>query len=200
MVIELDDTSFREYVGTSTEDFYGAYPEDWMANPLAVCIALITADGKILIERRTTLTRFRAPYHVIGGFMEREKDLKDGKPDPFTTITREIEEELGLILSPEEPVALGLVRNLKVRHPEIVFFSRLGKSWEEVKSIFGRNTTDDEIDHLEYVEDTSDHLSSFLKSRHGLFTPSGEACLLLYGQQRYGKDWYDNLLQDLSIR
>lgn len=197
LLIELGDTTFREYVGTSTEDFYGTYPEAWVANPLAVCIALITGDEKILIERRTTLTRYRAPYHVIGGFMERGKDFSQGKPDPFAAITREIKEELGLILSPDEPVALGLVRNLRVRHPEIVFFCSLSQSFAEVQEIMGRDAADDEIDHLEYVEDRSDHLSSFLKGRHGIFTPSGEACLLLYGRQRYGEGWYDALLEDL---
>lgn len=199
MLIELGDTSFREYVGTSIADFYIAYPEAWVGNPLAVCITLVTKDQKILVEKRTTLTRYRAPFHVIGGFMEREKDFYEGRPDPFMAITREVKEELGLGLFPDEPVALGLVQNLWIRHPEIVFSCRLRESFEDVKGILGRSTTDDEIDELQIVEDTSDDLSSFMRNHHGFFTASGEACLLLYGRQTYGEDWYTSLLQELTV-
>jgi hypothetical protein len=199
-ILELGDTTFREYVGTSINDFYRTYPEAWVANPLAVCIALVTNDHKILVEKRSILTRYRAPFHVIGGFMEREKDFCNARPDPFMAITREVKEELGLILSPEEPIALGLVRNLWIRHPEIAFFCRLRESLEDVKGIFGRSATDDEIDQLQAVEDTSNGLSSFLRIHHEVFTASGEACLLLYGRRMYGEDWYNALLRELIIR
>lgn len=200
MLLELGDTTFREYVGTSISDFYNMHPGVWVADPLAVCIALVTDDRRILVEKRTTLTRYRAPFHVIGGFMEREKDFCHGRPDPFLAITREVKEELGIRLSPEDPVALGLVRNLWVRHPEIVFFCELKESFENVKEIFAQSTTDDEIDQLQVAEDTSDGLASFLKTHHVFFTGSGTACLLLYGRRRYGEDWYASLFRELRSR
>jgi hypothetical protein len=198
--LEFGDTTFREYVGTSVGNFREAFPEAWVANPLAVCIALITTDKKILVEKRTVLTRYRAPFHVIGGFMEREKDLRDGLPDPFHAIAREVKEELGLVLSQERLLALGLVRNLWIRHPEIVFSSALNESFEEVRTMLAEGATDDEIDQLQGVEDTPDGLASFLKTHHEFFTPSGEACLLLYGKRMYGEAWYDPLFQELGDR
>lgn len=198
--LDLGDTTFREYIGTSISDFHEVHPDAWVANPLAVCIALVTDDRKILVEKRTTLTRYRAPFHVIGGFMERKKDVFKGQPDPFVAITREVKEELGLAISPEEPVGLGLVRNLWVRHPEIVFFCKLRESFEDVKEIFRVTTTDNEIDQLEAADDKMDDLASFLRTHHGFFTPSGEACLLLYGRQTYGEDWYNRVLQELRNR
>jgi 8-oxo-dGTP pyrophosphatase MutT (NUDIX family) len=200
MLLELGDTTFREYVGTSTSDFYSIYPDVWVADPLAVCIALVTDDHKILVEKRTTLTRYRAPFHVIGGFMEREKDFCHGRPDPFLAITREVKEELGLRLSPEDPVALGLVRNLWVRHPEIVFFCRIKGPFENVKEIVAQSATDDEIDQLQVAEGTSDGLASFLKIHHVFFTGSGMACLLLYGRRMFGEDWYKSLFRELTGR
>jgi 8-oxo-dGTP pyrophosphatase MutT (NUDIX family) len=199
-ILELGNTTFREYIGTSIEDFYGAFPEAWMANPLAVCIALVTSDRKILVEKRTLLTQYRAPFHVIGGFMEPEKDLCDGRPDPFFAITREVREELGLVLIPDRLVALGLVRNLFIRHPEIVFCYALRESFNDVREVLENSVTDDEIDQLEAAEDTSDGLASFLRTHHGLFTPSGEACLLLYGRRMYGEGWYDALFEELTER
>lgn len=200
MHLELGDTSFREYVGTSIGDFYNRHPDVWMADPLAVCIALVTDDRKILVEKRTTPTRYRAPFHVIGGFMEREKDFLHGQPDPFFAIVREVKEELGLSLSPEDPVALGLVRNLWVRHPEIVFFCRVGDSLENVKRTFAQSVTDGEIDQLQAAEDDADGLASFLKNHHQFFTGSGMACLLLYGKRVYGEDWYNSLFRKLANR
>ncbi len=199
-ILELGDTTFREYIGTSVEHFYERFPETWMADPLAVCIALVTSDRKILVEKRTLLTRYRAPFHVIGGFMDPEKDLCDGQPDPFLAITREVREELGLALVPDRLVALGLVRNLFVRHPEIVFCYALRESFGDVRVVFENSVTDDEIDQLEAAEDTDGGLASFLRGHHGFFTPSGEACLLLYGRRIYGEDWYKTLLEEFTER
>ena len=63
--IELSDTDFRECIGTASAEFRSAFPNLPQANPLAASVALVTDDGKIIIEREEPyrLTPPRVPRH-----------------------------------------------------------------------------------------------------------------------------------------
>ena len=92
----LSDTDFRDCIGTASAEFRSAFPDLPQANPLAVSVALVTSDRKIIIERRSRIDSRRREYHVIAGYMEREKDGR--QPHPFDTLKREVGEELGVDL------------------------------------------------------------------------------------------------------
>ena len=187
--LTLSDIDFRSCIGSGTNQFAAAFPHAPQANPLSVSVALVTIDGKIVLEKRSRIDARRRKYHMIAGFMEREFDVSDGQPNPFDTLRREVREELGLIL--EGPLyGTGLVR--AVYGSELCFYCRLPISFERLLEIKANGETDCEIDALEAIEDSPAAVASFLVRHTTDLVPSGRACLILYGREAYGEHWYDS--------
>jgi 8-oxo-dGTP pyrophosphatase MutT (NUDIX family) len=194
--LTLSDIDFRSCIGSGTNQFAAAFPHAPQANPLSVSVALVTIDGRIVLEKRSRIDARRRKYHVIAGFMERDVDALDTQPNPFDTLRREVREELGLIL--ECPLyGTGLVR--AVYGSEICFYCRLPVSFERLLEIKANSETDCEIDALETIDDSPTAVASFLVRHATDFVPSGRACLLLYGRQAYGEHWYDGIANLPSV-
>ncbi len=185
--IELSDTDFRDCIGTASAEFRSAFPDLPQANPLAASVALVTSDRKIIIERRSRIDSRRREYHVIAGYMEREKDGR--QPHPFDTLKREVGEELGVDLDEARLCATGLVRALY--GSEICFRCRLALSFDDVLKIQTGLGADSEIETLQAVDDSPEAVSSFLTAHSRNLAPPGRACLLLYGREAYGEGWYE---------
>ena len=190
--LALSDTDFRSAVGTGNAAFSASFPQEPRANPLSVSVILVTTDSRIVLEERSRTNSWRRKYHVIAGFMEQGHDARDGKPHPFDTMRREVQEELALKLT--GPLhATGLVRT--TTGSELCFMSRLEISFEELLDIMDRGKTDAEIDTLITIDDSPAAVESFLALHPVDFVPSGRACLLLYGRVAYGEDWYERNLR-----
>jgi len=182
----LSDTDFRECIGTASAEFRSVFPGLPRANPLAVSVALVTEEGKIVLEKRSRSDSRRRPYHVIAGYMER--DLDGAKPHPFAALEREVSEELGVSLDPSSLIATGLIR---ARYgSEICFLCRLPFSFARLVKMQSGQETDSEIETLEGLEDSPRAMAAFLAAHGGDLAPPGRACLLLYGREAYGERWY----------
>ncbi len=65
-------------------------------------------------------------FFTIGGFIDRDSDFNEqGIPDPFRCITREVFEELHIVISPNDCKCIGVVYDLKNLHPELCFLAHL---------------------------------------------------------------------------
>lgn len=186
LMLGLSDTDFRECIGTASAEFASSFPGIPRANPVAASVALVTNDGKIIVEKRSRVDPRRRPYHVIAGYMERERD--GTRPHPFDTLVREVREELGIDLDETALRATGLVRALY--GSEICFRCPLPFSFEDVVKMQGRGITDSEIETLEPLEDSPRAVAAFLAAHRSDMAPPGRACLLLYGRDAYGEVWY----------
>lgn len=199
LLLELGDTGFKEYVGTSLKAFWEYFPAPFLASPLAVCITLRTLDGKLVVERRRRVDAYRGRYHVVGGFLERDVDLgPDGLPCPFEGMAREVREEAGIEVNRDELTALALVRNRVIRHPEVCFFAPLQATFQDLGRLQKSTLVDGEIEGFVAVDDTPEDLGRFIAEHHDDFVATGEACLLLYGKDRYGEAWFHNVLRLLT--
>ena len=185
--LRLSDTDFRECIGTASAEFTSAFPDLPRANPLAASVALVTGDGKIIIEKRSRVDSQRRAYHVIAGYMERERD--GSEPHPFDTLKREVREELGVDLEEAHLSATGLVCALY--GSEVCFRCRLALSFDDVLGIQAGFGSDSEIETLEALHDSSDAVAAFLRTHPADLAPPGRACLLLYGREAYGEEWYE---------
>jgi hypothetical protein len=186
--LALSDTDFRSSIGTAGGEFRALFPNLPQANPLTVCATLVTEDGKILLEKRSRLDSRRHPYHVIAGYMERGSDGTEN-PHPVDTLAREIREELGVEMDKDNVRATGLVRT--IYGSELCFCSSLDYTFDDLLKIQAGPGTDAEIEMLHSVEDTPSALAGFL-AHHGTdLVPSGQACLLFYGREKYGNEWYN---------
>ena len=185
--LKLSDTDFRECIGTAGAQFRSAFPDLPQANPLAASVALVTGDGKIIIEKRSRVDSRRRAYHVIAGYMEREKDGRD--PHPFDTLKREVREELGVDLDEGRLFATGLIRALY--GSEVCFSCCLALSFDDVLRVQDCLGKDSEIETLQSVADSPDAVASFLAAHPTDLAPPGRACLLLHGRETYGEEWYE---------
>jgi hypothetical protein len=187
--IELSDTDFRECIGTADITFKSAFPAIPQTNPLAASVALVTSDNKIIIEKRSRIDARRRAYHVIAGYMERKWD--GAQPHPFSTLVREAREELGIELDEADMRATGLIR----AHygSEVCFRCPLPNSFDEVLRIQNSLGRDSEIETLDAINDSPQAVAAFLAAHKTDMAPPGRACLLLYGRQTYGDDWYHGM-------
>jgi 8-oxo-dGTP pyrophosphatase MutT (NUDIX family) len=195
LLLEVSDVDFRSYVGTASPGFADAFPAEPQANPLAVCVALSTSDGKIVIERRKHVDPYRGRYHVIGGFLERGMDTANGRPDAFRAMKREVLEELGVTI-PAGLVATGLVRTSV--GSELCFSCRLDHTFDDILKIKTQGKTDAEIDELLALPDRPNRVLAFLEEHLDEIVPSGRACLLLHGLHNYDEEWYGAAVKRFS--
>jgi 8-oxo-dGTP pyrophosphatase MutT (NUDIX family) len=195
--LDVSDVDFRSYIGTALPGFVAAFPGVARANPLAVCVVLVTSDEKIVMDRRAKVDAYRGRYHVIAGFMEKNADIIHDRPDPFGALRREVREELGILL--EHGVrCTGLVRT--AMGSELCFSCPLDITFEGLLSTKAGSRTDAEIDELFALPDSPASILSFLTDHRPHVVPSGMACLLLHGRNRHGEVWYDRAIGALSRR
>ncbi|MCP4546438.1 MAG: NUDIX hydrolase [bacterium] len=104
------------------------------SRPLAMCAALWTPDGGLLIQQRSQrVAEGAGQFHVPGGHLDPDTHLLDGKPDPTTAMLTEIWEELGLERTClRSGRLLGLIENLENGKPELLYTWRLEANWDEI--------------------------------------------------------------------
>jgi len=185
MQLMLSDVDFRSCIGTASGEFTSAFPDLPRANPLTVSIALVTSDGKIVVEKRRRVDSRRRSYHVIAGYMERGRD--GSEPHPFDALEKEVREELGVDLDRARLSATGLVG--AIYGSEVCFRCRLAVSFERLLKVQAGSGTDGEIETLQAIDDSPEAVAAFLAAHLEGLVPSGRACLLLYGREAYGEEW-----------
>jgi 8-oxo-dGTP pyrophosphatase MutT (NUDIX family) len=192
----IGDTSYKEYVTTRTAEFAQKHARHALGNPLAVCSVIETSDNYILLDKRQGVDVYVGRYHVIGGFFERDLDM--GKqPDPFAAIRREIREETGIQASDiTEQYCLGVVYDLLTPHGELCFLTRLNIPLHEV--LHNRTPEEDEIKQLRFLQATAEDLRAFIMTHHGNISATGEPNLLLYGNNKFGSEWFDEVMRYIA--
>ncbi|HLX55701.1 MAG TPA: NUDIX hydrolase [Ktedonobacteraceae bacterium] len=198
--LTLGDTGYKEYVTTRTPAFFSGRERHELGNALSACSVVETSDGHILLDKRQGVDVYVGRYHVIGGFFERERDSTPGalsaQPDPFGAIRREIREETGIQPADiQQQYCLGVVYDLATPHAELCFVTRLHISLAEVKT---REPEDDEIKQMESLRVTAESLRAFIVQQRGNISATGEPNLLLYGELRFGKQWLDDVLAQIT--
>jgi 8-oxo-dGTP pyrophosphatase MutT (NUDIX family) len=195
--LDLGNTSYKEYVTTRSPEFSHGKSSAELSNALSVCSVVETSDGVILLDKRQGVDVYVGRYHVIGGFFERGRDTTlTQQPDPFAAIKREIQEETGILEADiREQYCLGVVYDLETPHSELCFLTQLHIPLAEVQQ---RTPEDNEIKQLHPLQVTSENLRQFILTHHGNISATGEPNLLFYGAQKYGENWYQNLLQHLT--
>jgi len=198
LFLGLGDTDYKEYIATRTARFWRDHQFNELSNPLATCIAIVTSDGKIIIEKRGNVDVYSKQYHVIGGFMDRLQDFNRYNPDPFKAIIREVKEEVGLTLHNTTIQIVGIVYDLITPHPEMCFCAESNLSSEEIVYIFAHSKKDLEVNKLEFVDASADKLAQFILSQRHLTAVTGQACLTLYGKHTYGTPWFRKVIDALG--
>ncbi len=131
--ITLSRTSYRIVVGTNFEnprlaDTVGSHV---MANPLGVSAGLITIDGHLVFGRRNaSVAYYPERVHPFAGSLEVRDSVS-----LFDDVRRELQEELNFApRDVESVVCLGVVEDLRMRHPETVYVVRTPRTLDAVRA------------------------------------------------------------------
>ncbi len=91
--------------------------------PLALCAAVFTATGSLIVQRRSDrVAEGAGMLHVPGGHLDPDRHRLNGLPDPQLAMLCELNEELGL--EGDELLdgrLLGLIENLENGKPELLY-------------------------------------------------------------------------------
>ena len=202
--LTLGNTSYKEYVTTREPSFAHNHAREDLGNALSVCSVVETTDGHILLDKRQGVDVYVGRYHVIGGFFERNLDTSTTtattattatsatNPDPFGAIRREIREETGIQAADiADQYCLGAVYDLATPHAELCFLTRLNIPLDEVRQ---RVPEEHEIKQLLSLNVTEESLRDFILTNHGNISATGEPNLLLYGAEKFGKRWFEEIM------
>lgn len=188
--LKLGRCRYKDYVATRTRLIRNNKLTPVFADPLAICSLVITADDRILIGKRTGVDGSLNKLHVVGGFVERNKDDANHIPSPFQAISREIYEEVGLEISLNKITCLGIVYVETLPHPEMCFYALTNLTYDDIIKL---EPEDMEVEHWRYIENNPDSLANFILANYDDIASPGLAGLLLYGEMRFGEKWVANL-------
>lgn len=166
-----------------------------LTDGLGVCSMVKSSDELLIIQKRSERhIRYPGWYHVCGGMLEIEAVGEQRVIDPFAWMRTELHEELAIdsafIVGMR---CLGLVQDLRNMRPELVFETTLNVPTDHFAQQSGP-----EHSALVLLDDRADDLRQFAADHGACMVPSGLACLLLYGKQRFGRPWYQETVGGIA--
>jgi len=198
LTLMLGNTGYKEYVTTREPEFANRHTRQELGNALGVCSVVETSDGHILLDKREGVDMYVGRYHVIGGFFERGLDTtSEAHPDPFAAIRREIHEETGVLPDDiRQQYCFGAVYDLLTPHAELCFLTQLTIP---LATVLARTPLDREIRQLRSLHITAASLRNFILEHHSNISPTGEPNLLLYGRWKFGEEWFEEAMGQISF-
>jgi hypothetical protein len=192
--LTLSLTSYRIFLGTNLNwaAIPSGYGSDVAANSVGMSSALLTSDGYLLFGRRNDrVAYYPNRVHPFAGSLE-QRDLHDIS----SAIRREMHEELALTDGDLTSVrCLGIIEDLAIHQPEMIFSSR---------STLTRARIESQVDEKEHegivaIEATRAAVEKVLADPKE-FTPVGVGTLLLFGSSQFGSGWYERTSLSTVLR
>ncbi len=173
VTLHLGDTSYKHYVATRSPAWSGA-----RADPIGTAIILLSADGYVPLGHRSPTAEVNPGlFFSFGGFFDRtiDFDAKTKTPNPFACAIREIEEEIGLVVSPGQLTGLGIVYDRQNCHPELSFGCKLPLTRAELSTLDWSSELSDltfipALSLGDFVEKRASEIASTLVGGFQLFT------------------------------
>lgn len=192
LTLTLGPVNYKEFLGTNLTHAFVRYlhGNEVLANPLGVSAAVVTADGFILMGKRSERVVYHAGrIHPVGGMVEPAD--ADAPPDPFATILAELGEETGVAADQAGPtVLLGMVRDKHIVQPELVFEIHVTLSAAQVRQAAASAIDAEEHAELIAIRNHPSAVVSYMEQNYNALTPVGMATLLLHGQSAWGSGWF----------
>lgn len=197
LFLETGLTDFKERVATQKLEILQKYGMEAVSVTLGVGVLPITSDNKaILAQRLTYHPRKKGGLHNIGGMVDQTKDTISGKPDVIKALTREAEEETGIVAEEFEITnCLGLIQSIETYACDLLFSAKTFLTEEEIRL----RKNDQEL-ALKFVHNTPEDIRYTLLRNLKTASSPCIALLYLYGKQMYGPDWADFVRERFTRR
>jgi hypothetical protein len=182
--LDLSRTSYKIFWGTNltNPNLADRYGPNALANPVGLSCALQSSDGYLMLGRRNaSLAYYPLRIHPFAGSLE-----PSDRVDVFANIERELSEELSLTEKDiSENICVGMIEDLSLRQPELVFHVRSNQSRAHIE----QNLDANEHDACVAIEPEPDKLLAALNDP--ALTPVALGTGLLWGRTLFGPDWFD---------
>jgi 8-oxo-dGTP pyrophosphatase MutT (NUDIX family) len=180
----LSRTSYKAFLGTNMThpEFADSFGRDVMANPVGVSPALLTADRFLMLGRRNaSVAYYPSRIHPFAGALEPDDT------DLFDAVRRELHEELSLTASDIADIrCTGIVEDIRLRQPELIFAATTTKTRAQIDSQLDRT------EHLATwsIPATAPAVADAVVQDREKLTPVAVASLLLWGRLQFGEEWF----------
>lgn len=171
------ESDYKSYYGTNIQNSKVLNNKSDLANTLAVCTVVETADDIIIVGKRGKhLAEGTCLWHVPGGTLEYYPERVN---HPFDVMRKELLEELNLT-DISSMVCLGFGENLSFKKPEFLLYTRTKLTSEEIKSSLAQASDYNEHSEIRFIP--SSLIKDFITNNN--FTEIGTAVIQLYLQMR----------------
>lgn len=129
----LSPIGYKEYLYTRSIDCNLK-----RANPVGTCVIIITSDDYLLLTKRSNMTDLNpGKFWTAGGFLDPKADFyPEGdfySDNPiFNCAIREVREEMGICLIPENLFLISVLYDCEFPHPEVIFLAKCTESSGEL--------------------------------------------------------------------
>jgi hypothetical protein len=187
LALELGPLSYRHYLGARSAEQAARHGRWSLANPLSVCVVVVSSDGGIVVEQRGAHLLYAGRLHVVGGYVDSAQDLDGDCPDPWAAMARECSEELAWTPRGADLTLTGMAYDVVTPHPELCFTttSPLG-----LDALVAGARSRGEFAPSRALSDAPDDVAALLDRRGPTLVPSARAALLLHGRVRFGETWF----------
>jgi 8-oxo-dGTP pyrophosphatase MutT (NUDIX family) len=182
--LELSRTSYKIFWGTNLThpDLADRFGPEVLANPVGLSCALQSSDGYLMLGRRNvSLAYYPLRVHPFAGSLEPAERV-----DVFANMERELSEELSLTAEDiSQIVCVGMIEDLSLRQPELIFSVRSNQSRARIEQTLDAG----EHDVCVAIEPKEDKLLEALNDP--ALTPVALGTGLLWGRGLFGAEWFD---------
>ncbi|MCK6457722.1 MAG: hypothetical protein L6Q92_14475 [Phycisphaerae bacterium] len=191
--LTVGPTCYRDFVGTNLFNHHRVHELGWhrFANPLGTTATLLTGDGFVVFGRRSHRVAYHGGYvHTIGGTLEVVDRRADGVIDVFDSVRRELQEELGFSADQLRDLAcVGLIRDLEILQPELLFEATLDATLADILTRFDLAVARNEHAGLVAIQAEPSLWSPYFNTEPHI-APVAVGAMFLFGRARWGDAWY----------
>jgi len=167
------ESDYKSYYGTNIQNSRILKNKSELANTLAVCTVVETADKMIIVGKRGKhLAEGTSLWHVPGGTLEYYPERVN---HPFQVMKKELAEEINLS-DITNMICLGLGENLNFQKPEFLLYTTTNLTSNAIAS--NMQDASDYNEHSEIRFIPRDEIKQFITNNN--FTEIGTAAIQLY--------------------
>ena len=155
------------------------FGEGTAVRAVALCAALLTGDGQLLIQRRSgEVAEGAGMFHVPGGHLDPERHRVPGEPAVWRAMREELREELSLQAEDMDGgTLLGFGENLENGKPELLFRFHCRLSASELRTRAADSPDAYEYSELLFIPAAADSLAAWLADNEKRLAVPSQALL-----------------------
>ncbi len=203
LLIDVGPTDYKSFLGTNLRNSHliEDVGRDAFANAIGVSALIVCGDDPatvLLGHRSAKVVDQPGTIHTFGGALDASDRDRDGNIDVYAAVMREICEELAIAAGEVVGLeCLGLVCDRTIWQPELVFEARVKMCVDEVVSRVDISSESAEHIGVETIVDLPADVASYVITSAGT-TPVACSALCLHGWRKFGPQWCEDLLEQLS--